>query len=119
MNIKEKIFIKIFGSQGLEAYFLDSFLGIFEDGRPRDNVPSITGNLVNMQSRIEEKLIKDGFLKPRNYEGVGYIITSEGKLHLDNGGYKAQLIDKKLSRLSLWIGIFAFIISVWAFVRTF
>lgn len=36
---KEKIFIKIFGSQGLEAYFLDSFLMIFEDGQPRDNLP--------------------------------------------------------------------------------
>lgn len=119
MNIKEKLFIKIFGNQGLEAYFLDSFLATFEDGQPRDNIPSITGNLANTQSRVEEKLIKDGFLKTRNYQGTGYIITSEGKLHLDNGGYKGQLIDKKLSRLSLWIGILAFIISVWAFVRTF
>ena len=119
MDIKEKIFIKLFGDKGLEAYFLDSFLISFEDGQARDNIPSTTGYLANVQSRVEEKLIKDGFLKSRSYQGVGYIITSEGKLHLDNGGYKGQLIDKQLSRLSLWIGIFAFVISIWAFIRTF
>lgn len=121
MSIKEKVFIKFYGYNGLEAYYLDSYLSTFSDGLPKENIPCITEEfgLAYTQARIEDKLVKDGFLRTLECSGIGYAITSEGQLHLANGGYKGQLIEKKLSRLSLWIGIFAFIISVWAFVRTF
>lgn len=121
MNIKETLFIKFWGDKGLEAYYLDSYLSAFYNGYPKENIPCITEEfgLAYTQARIEDKLVKDGYLRMLKSSGIGFVITSEGKLHLNNGGYKGQLIDKQLSRLSLWIGIFAFIISVWAFIRTF
>lgn len=103
----------------MEAIFLDKFLMAFQDGKPREDIPSISDELVWSQSRIEAKLVKDGYLKICGRNGTGYIITTEGKLHLESGGYKKELLYKKLSRLSIWISIVAFAMSVWAFIRTF
>lgn len=119
MNVSDKFYLKVFGDNGLEAIFLDDLLKAFQDGKPRENIPPVTGELVWSQLRTEEKLIRDGYLKLWGRNGNGYIITSERKLHLEYGGYKKELLYKKLSRLGVWFSLTAFIMSVWAFIRTF
>lgn len=118
-NINSKIYFIFFGHNGMEAFFLDSFLDLFEDGYPKDNLPPFTGDLSWTQSRVEEKLINDKFLKRWGINKTGFVITAEGKLHLDNGGYKRELIHKKLSRYTAWISVISAIISIWALIRTF
>ena len=95
-KINSKIYFIFFRHNGMEAFFLDSFLDLFEDGYPRDNLPPLTGDLSWTQLRVEEKLINDNFLKRWGVNKTGFVITAEGKLHLDNGGYKKELIHKKL-----------------------
>lgn len=119
MKVSDVLYLRFFSDNGMEAIYLDKYLMAYQDGKPREDVPSITGKLVWSQARIEEKLVKDGYLKIWGRNGTGYIITSEGKLHLETGGYKKELLYKKISRLSVWISIVAFAMSVWAFIRTF
>lgn len=123
VSVKKKLtdwfYFKVIGSNGIDVFYLDSFLSLFEDGQPRDQLPTFTGNLVWAQSRIEEKLINDGYLKPWGYHSNGFIITSEGKLHLERGGYRKELLYKKLNRFSFWLSLLATILSVIAVIRSF
>ena len=103
----------------MDAYYLDTFLEIFSDGVPRDNIPPLTGTLTWVQSRVDEKLVKDGYLKRWGRNGNGYIITSEGKLHLEKGGYRRQLIYQKLTPITFWLSFISVILSIIAVIRSF
>jgi hypothetical protein len=119
MTLKEKIYFNIAEKRGLEAYYLDTFLASFEDGKPRDNIPHLPDNLSNTQTRIEERLVAEGYLKIYGYDGGGFVITSKGKSLLERGGFRQELLYCYLTRISVWFSLAAFLMSIVAFIRTF
>lgn len=119
MDIKKWIYFKVIGKQGIEAFYLDSFLQIVADN-PFVNSPDFKGSKALTQERIQKKLIKDGFIE--GHESISkckFTITSDGKLHLEQGGYKRKLFQEKLNRLSFWFSLFAAILSIISIVRSF
>ena len=114
--LTDYMYSKILGENGLEAYYLDTFLELFKDGMPHSELPHAKNEAVWIQLRIDEKLTKDGFLN--RWGRNGYIITSEGRLHLEKGGYRKQLLYQKLTPFTFWFSLISTILSIIAFFRS-
>lgn len=112
MKFKDKILVKIYGSDYLEFYFIDSALSTFEDGKPRADLPNATGDVAWINSRVMKYLTDNGHLETF---GNGYVITSSGKMFLNKGGARAEFIHHKLSGVSFVLSILATIISIISF----
>lgn len=112
MNIRDKILIEIYGKDYLEFYYIDSLLEVFNDGIPRTDLPTLTGDLGWTNSRITSYLCENNYLKSF---GNGYIITAPGQMHLAKGGCRGEFIRHKLGRLSFILSIFATAVSIISF----
>ena len=114
---KYKLSIRLFGSAGMEAFYLDSMLEAFKDGRIRD-LTSIcrTHSVANIEDRVFERLIDENYIKAI---GHCYQITSVGLSFISEGGYTSKLIYNKLSKISVWFSLIALITSLIAFIRSF
>lgn len=112
MKLKDKILVKIYGSDYLEFYFIDSALSIFEDGKPRIDLPNATGDIAWINSRVMEYLTDNGYLETF---GNGYVITSTGKMFLNNGGAREEFIQHKLNKITFVLSIVATVIAIISF----
>ncbi len=112
MKLQEKIFLVIFKDSAVEAIMLDNYLSLFADGIPKQDVPSMEGEDVWNQIRIDRKLSDDKFLLPWGKYGNGRVISSEGMAFLKDGGYKRELFYRKISRLNTWICTLSFLLSL-------
>ena len=111
-KLGDYIYLKVVGKDGMESFYLDSFLSILrEHGEGINNIPKFSGNIAYTQQRIESKLLKDGYIERLEVDG-GFKITSDGMLHLENGGYRKEMLYKKLNRLSFWFSLLATILSI-------
>lgn len=109
-GIKIKILFRLYGSEYMEAYRLDSILKVFTDENMHnlDNVAKCPKEL----ERIIDKLFKDGYIQ-RDCEY--YKITSDGLLFYAKGGYTNQYLSAKRANCSFWISIISAIIAVASF----
>jgi hypothetical protein len=100
-----------------EAYFIDTFLRAFIDGKPRKFDSSEQEEIKAIESRVIELLVDKNFLK--QFE-TGYIITSSGIIHLEKGGFVGEHIRHKSSVFSFWLSLTATIASLTAiFISVF
>lgn len=112
MKIVESLFFHIFKDSAIEAIMLDSYLNLFADGVPKQDVPSMEGEDVWNQIRIDRKLMDDKYLLPWGKYGTGRIISSEGMAFIKDGGYKKELFYRKIIRLNAWICTLSFLLSL-------
>ena len=114
MRFKWRVFKVLLGDSFIEPYRLDSILESLADGEPMENLDEYPDSIKWDVPRVLELLTVRAFIKP---VGDGYIITSEGKLHLDRGGYLGEILRARGSFLSLWLSIVAVILSIMAYFR--
>ncbi len=112
MTMVEKIYWMLFKESSMEAIMLDSYLNLFADGKPKQDVPNFVGEDAWNQIRIDRKLMEDKFLLPWGKFGTGRIISSEGMAFIRDGGYKRELFYQKISRLNTWICTLSFLLSL-------
>lgn len=53
MELKEYLFLKLFKDSAMESIMLDNYLKLFADGVPKEDIPSMTGEDVWNQIRID------------------------------------------------------------------
>lgn len=112
MKTLENIFWIMYKDSSMEAIMLDNYLELFADGKPKMDVPSMEGEEVWNQIRIDRKLMNDKYLLSWGKNGTGRIISSEGMAFIKDGGYKKELFYRKISRLNTWICTLSFLLSV-------
>lgn len=120
-KLQHKILSIILGSSAAdEAYYLDSYLDLYMDGEPkRDLSKGAPNSVFKINTRSEEKLVKDGYLQPYGPHNEGLRITADGRIHLKRGGYQNKFIWEQLNKYSFWISIVATILSIIAVIRSF
>lgn len=103
-----------------EAYYLDSYLSLYMNGEPQRNLSKdAPHSVIKINTRTEEKLVKDGFLKPYGPHNEGFIITADGRIHLKTGGYQNKFLWQQLNKYSFWLSIVATLFSIIAVIRSF
>lgn len=120
-KLQQKLYIILLGeSSTKEAYYLDSYLSLYIDGEPKRYLSKdAPRSVVKINNRTEEKLVKDGYLKPYGALDEGFIITADGRIHLKMGGYQNKFLWEKLNRFSFWLSIVATFLSIIAVIRSF
>lgn len=120
MNFKHELLLRIYGADILEALTLDMLLSSLTDGQPRPQSVFYDVSNSNISgfdaARKTDKLLEDGHIKAF---GDSFIITSKGMLHLNKGGYKAEVVQSRRVTISFWLSILATCISIAAFVSRF
>ena len=114
ISIKTKILYKLYGSEYIEAYRLDSILEAFLDEKIRDI--SIITEHPKGHERVFDKLVRDGYLKQ---SGTCYEITSDGLLFYGQGGYTNQFLLSKRANWSFIISVISAIIAIASFFISF
>lgn len=102
-----------------EASALDKILTILSDGNSH-HIEELGEEDEALKKRIN-KLLRDNYIYkviPYSYTDE-YSITSDGKLYFQLGGYRKEILYKKVQRLQVWFSIVTFIIALWGFIRTF
>ena len=110
MKIVESLFFHIFKDSAIEAIMLDSYLNLFADGVPKQDVPSMEGEDVWNQIRIDRKLMDDKYLLPWEvWYRENYIIRGDG-FYKRRGIQKGIVLSKNHSSKCLdMYSIFSFI----------
>ena len=114
---KEAFVLKFFGSQALEFVYIDTWLRDFADGCPKTNINFSSDRTAFTLERVTELLLSRGYL--RKYGADGFIITSDGLMHLAKGGFVGEIIRYRTDRFAFWFSLAATIISIGAFFLAF
>lgn len=108
----KQVQIFVYGREIIEAMHTDTMLSALRDGNPRllqsFTTPRSGISAWDLQRKFE-RLIDDRLVK---ITGDNVIITSRGIMHLDKGGYKAEIKQHKKTNISFWLSIISILVSI-------
>lgn len=108
--------LRIFSIKYNEVRHLDNLLKQYDIEGHKEDLDYLyeRGERLDID-RLYIRLIEDGML--RRYGDFDYVITSQGKEHIDKGGYKVEFIwQVAKNRWTFILSIIAILISLFALV---